>query len=69
MSLKWHRFPINIPSIPDRVLVTVKNYDGSVQVTFLRYVGPAGMSAFQYFTESGVIAWAEIEPFEPKVNK
>ena len=65
MTFKWHPFPKEIPPLPERFLVTVKNYDGSLYVTVLRYIGTAGLTAVRYFTESRVIAWSEIEPFNP----
>lgn len=67
--MKWHPFPQEIPTLPERLLVTVRNYDGSLHVTVLRYIGTAGMTASRYFAESRVIAWAEIEPFNPMVLK
>lgn len=63
-QIKWHRFPEEVPYSGDIFLVTIKTYDGLLQVTVLRYVDLAGMSAFRYFTESRVIAWAEIEPYK-----
>lgn len=61
--IKWHRFPKEIPPEAERYLVTIKTYEGSLQVTVLRYVGLAGMSAFRYFECSRVIAWAEVQPY------
>ena len=61
-QIQWHRFPIEIPPAADRYLVTIKTYEGSLQVPVLRYVGLAGMPAFRYFECSRVIAWAEVEP-------
>ena len=69
MTFKWHPFPQEIPPLPDRLLVTIKNYDGSLHVTTLRYIGTAGMSPARYFSESRVIAWSEIEPFYPGAIK
>ncbi len=62
-QIEWRRFPQELPYEGDVFLVTIKTFDGPLQVTVLRYVGHADMTAFQYFTESRVVAWAEVEPF------
>ena len=61
--IKWHRFPKEIPPAADRYLVTIKTYEGSLQLTVLRYVSLAGMPALRYFEAARVIAWAEVEPY------
>ena len=62
-NIKWHRFPEEVPYSGDIFLVTIKTFEGPLQVTILRYISHAGMTAFEYFTEAQVIAWAEVEPF------
>ena len=69
MTLQWHPFPQEIPPLPEQLLVTIKNYDGSLRITVLRYISTAGLSAARYFTESRVIAWSVIEPFNPGALK
>ena len=61
--IKWHRFPKEIPPTADRFLVTIKTYEGALQVNILRYVDLAGVPAFRYFEAARVIAWAEVEPY------
>lgn len=61
--IKWHRFPKEIPPESDRYLVTIKTFEGSLQLTVLRYVSLAGVPAFRYFEAARVIAWAEVEPY------